>query len=443
MRIFLTITCLIVSVLLNSAEAKNVHLKGELKNFGSEVLMTKGTPEASLLREGIVIKLDSLNHFELSFELETPAYYRLGRNTLYLSPGDKMELFCDLNDPGAGKFIGSGADACAYLRSKPFPKGGSFLAAGSMINDDPSFDEVLKRLDEKVQERLKELEETPNLSDHFRKMEKGRIMFGAANTLFSYTGYASYAKKLSEEETKELDRKANSFFADAVQNYTKNGGDAAFLGIDVYRDICQSCIGILGTENVGQAIIDYTKAKGLLSQLKNHGPTTEIVEKKSKTLDELNSAQYKEVINKAFEKYKALLPGQPAPDLTFKTRTGEDVKLSDFKGKVVVLDVWATWCGPCVQESPFFETMAGKLKDKNVEFIAVSIDSNVKIWEKYLAKHPKTTKQFITNRTRFAPYLIHGIPRFMVFDSEGLIIDAFASRPSDPTLEKIIEKALK
>jgi len=423
-------------------ESKIVHLKGELKSFGTEVFMSKGTPDELLLKEGLVIKLDAQNKFEISFELDEPSYYRLGRNTLYLSPGDELELFCDFKKPMAAKFTGSGADACLYLCAKPFPKGGSFLEAGKMIKDDPSFDDVLNRLDQKIEARLTQLKETPNLSNQFRKLEKGRVMFGAANTLFSYTAYASRIKKLTKEEAKVLNVIAEARFKNAIDKFLAEGGDVDYLNLDVYRDICRSCIELLGEKNVDQAIIDYTKTRDLLSQLLRNGATSELVEQKVVTLNQLQGDKYKTVINEAFKKYNALLSGQLAPELAFRNKDGEEVRLSDFKGKVVVLDVWATWCGPCVKQSPYFEKLAEKYKNQNIEFLAISIDSNKKAWEKYLEKHPKSTKQLITNRTVFAAYLIHGIPRFMVFDSKGLIVDAFAARPSDPKLEKLINSCL-
>jgi len=433
---------LLVLLLSCSKEDKTVHLKGELINFGQEVFMSKGTPEGKLLKEGVTIKLDEQNRFDVTFKLTEPAYFRLGRNTLYLSPGDNLELTCDLRDPMAGQFTGQAANACLYLRAKPFPKGGSFLQGGMMIKDNPSFDEVLSRLEQKVKERQKELNAVQNISERFKNLENGRIMFGAANTLMSYAGYAAWMKKLPEDEIKSFEQKASEYFKPSIKKYLEQGNNADFLNIDVYRDICYSCVEILGEDKMDQKVLDYIQTSNLLYYLSRQGPVAKVYEQKKEIAKKIKDKTFIEVIEKSFEKYASLLPDQPAPELTFTTQEGTEVKLSDFKGKMVVMDVWATWCGPCKNESPHFEALAKKYQDKEIAFIAVSIDTNKKAWNNYITEHPKTSQQLITNRTVFADYQLEGVPRFMLIDKEGKFIECFAPAPSNPELEELIVKNL-
>ncbi|MEI9971136.1 MAG: TlpA disulfide reductase family protein [Ignavibacteriota bacterium] len=65
-----------------------------------------------------------------------------------------------------------------------------------------------------------------------------------------------------------------------------------------------------------------------------------------------------------------------APDFALKDADGKTVRLSDYKGKVVLLDFWATWCGPCRVEIPWFTDMQRKRKDKGFEVLGVSMDDN-------------------------------------------------------------------
>jgi len=71
---------------------------------------------------------------------------------------------------------------------------------------------------------------------------------------------------------------------------------------------------------------------------------------------------------------------QPAPDFQFQTVTGEKHKLSDFRGKVVLLDFWGSWCGPCVGEIPSMKSAYEDLKDRGIIFISISNDRVVKKW---------------------------------------------------------------
>jgi thiol-disulfide isomerase/thioredoxin len=68
------------------------------------------------------------------------------------------------------------------------------------------------------------------------------------------------------------------------------------------------------------------------------------------------------------------LVGQPAPELTVEKMSGKSVTVSSYRGQVLLLDVWASWCGPCKQELPMLDEIASRLRSKGVEILAVSID---------------------------------------------------------------------
>lgn len=72
-----------------------------------------------------------------------------------------------------------------------------------------------------------------------------------------------------------------------------------------------------------------------------------------------------------------LNPGDTAPDFTARSLSGEQVRLSDFRGKVVLLNFWATWCGPCIAELPSLEKLYAKLSDKGFVVVAVGVDDQL------------------------------------------------------------------
>jgi peroxiredoxin len=75
------------------------------------------------------------------------------------------------------------------------------------------------------------------------------------------------------------------------------------------------------------------------------------------------------------ESYQPILTGASAPDFAASTLDGRSVRLSDYDGRVVLVSIWATWCGPCRDEMPSMETLYKELKDTDFEILAVSIDA--------------------------------------------------------------------
>ena len=145
-----------------------------------------------------------------------------------------------------------------------------------------------------------------------------------------------------------------------------------------------------------------------------------------------------------------LLPGNTAPDFAVNDVKGNSLKFSDIigKGKVVYMDVWATWCGPCCAEIPYMEKLtehyAGNSK---IEIISISIDEKQDKWKKKLEADKPEWKQFIVpdgfKSDLCKEYKISGIPRFMLFDKDGKILNINAPRPSDANIINYLDSQLK
>lgn len=84
----------------------------------------------------------------------------------------------------------------------------------------------------------------------------------------------------------------------------------------------------------------------------------------------------------------ALEPGQSAPQLTLPSRNGEELSLSALRGKVVYLDFWATWCGPCRKSFPVMSALREKFASRGFEVLAVSVDKKRESVDKFLADVP-------------------------------------------------------
>ena len=139
--------------------------------------------------------------------------------------------------------------------------------------------------------------------------------------------------------------------------------------------------------------------------------------------------------------------GAKAADFTYPDRNGKLVSLSDFKGKVVVVDVWATWCGPCRKEIPYLIKLEEEMRGKDVVFIGVSVDEKKdhQAWLDVLDKEGLEGIQLFARGWSqiVKDYKIKGIPRFMVFDRQGKVVTIDSPRPSDPRLKALLDAELE
>ena len=79
--------------------------------------------------------------------------------------------------------------------------------------------------------------------------------------------------------------------------------------------------------------------------------------------------------------------GETVPNFTLRKEDGQVVALADFRGKVVVLNFWATWCGPCIEEMPSLNRLTQKYADKGLFVLAVSLDEDPEAYEQFLSKN--------------------------------------------------------
>lgn len=160
----------------------------------------------------------------------------------------------------------------------------------------------------------------------------------------------------------------------------------------------------------------------------------------------VNDAQYALMEQKASKLYPTEAGGKAA-DFTYPDAEGNMHSLSDYKGKVVVVDVWATWCGPCKSELPHLKKLEKEMEGTDVVFIGVSLDKDKDLekWKKFIADEQLPGVQlFAGGWSKIAQdYKITGIPRFMVFAKDGSIVDANAPRPSSAGLKLMLEAELK
>lgn len=150
----------------------------------------------------------------------------------------------------------------------------------------------------------------------------------------------------------------------------------------------------------------------------------------------------------ATKKAQNIAKGKPCPDFCFADNKGGKVSLADLRGKIVYIDLWATWCGPCKGEMPALLELEKEFEGKDILFVSISVDNNknTALWKSTIEKmglkgiQLHLGEQWDWLRT-FMPSSI-SVPRFIILDREGNIVDAHAPRPSDKSLAPMLEKLL-
>jgi thiol-disulfide isomerase/thioredoxin len=157
---------------------------------------------------------------------------------------------------------------------------------------------------------------------------------------------------------------------------------------------------------------------------------------------------FKQAYQKKVDELTVYAKGAPAYNFSLKDTKDQTYSLSDFKGKVVVMDIWAMWCGPCLAEKPLFQKVEEAFKDRDdIVFIGVSHDglNRKDVWKNFVEKKGWKNIELLANYDESIGkyYKVEGIPRFMIFDKEGKIVTVDAPRPSNPEFKSIIEQTLE
>jgi len=143
--------------------------------------------------------------------------------------------------------------------------------------------------------------------------------------------------------------------------------------------------------------------------------------------------------------------GEPAPDFAFERFEGQPSRLSALKGHVVVLDFWATWCGPCREEMPGLESLAREYEAQGVVFLAaneqgdgVSVDEARDAVERWVLEDLSMANYAVfAEPTAADQYQVHTLPSVFVINGEGLIVASGRGMVAKATVKEWVERALK
>lgn len=391
----------------------------------------------------IYTKITDNGYFEFQFELDHARTFHLKYNEIiseefFVAPGDSLfietTLYTDLIA------LNKGVDNLVSIRK-------------------PEYDYDEKSLNKEIKKWAK------NPSTYFEKRRKKLIPSETYSHAFSeYSAkiidyrlaydkmrFALIAKNLlGEKKWPDLNPKYYSFID------TLNLNDTAFLEIEEYQYMIMAYMHYQYKKENSKALdnrfpIKYQLAERLLDgQIKEFYQTVLLFnayeqgkgEENKEILDDflkvIQNTHYKELLEyqqKNYVKIDPLVIGKEAPLFELRDNNGYLIPLNKFKGQVIYLEFWASWCVPCLQQIPYTETL--KEKYHQIVFMYISLDEHEEEWKKMIEKKNIKGTHFRINSVNkqdtevLQKYHVDSVPTYFIIDKEGKLVSIDAPRPSD------------
>ena len=159
----------------------------------------------------------------------------------------------------------------------------------------------------------------------------------------------------------------------------------------------------------------------------------------SKIAGNLRNARKRDQLINDFKNLRFTREGASLPDVAFKDIHGRTVKLQSFAGKYIYIDLWASWCVPCIREIPHLKQLEKEFAGKNIVFISLSIDEDTAAWKNKVKALNLDGHQFHTGDSRFEKLMnVSAIPHFLLYSPDGRLMRYKAPRPGSKEVRDIL-----
>jgi len=452
--ILLAISFFLFQTQLIGQNKKLVKISGTIENPVSETVRVQGnnTNVETEVEDG---------KFFIFFELDSPSYLSFGHGQevgqLYLEPGDFVELFLNPKEfDETLKLSGEGSEESNYLLSKYLNDEKHDLDFNTLFSK--PLNEFLKHTEESYKRNSTFLENyvkaNKNINKDFVANEKENLNLETVNNKLNYPSFFKYITKtevenlpkdyfsfmdkinLNDEEKFKNNQSYNRIVSSYFSTLAQNAGE----GIAFLESIFENVDSKISSKKIKEFLL-FSYLNEYLNFNDVEG-TEGFVEKYNNTS---TNEENKMKIAKSFKTAISLKKGNPAPTFTYQNTKGEAVALSSFKGKIVYVDVWATWCGPCIREIPSLKELEKSYHGNNdIVFMSVSIDKerDKEKWLKMVDEKKLGGVQIMADlawkSSIVKDYSIQGIPRFILIGKDGEIINKNAPRPSSEEIKKLL-----
>jgi thiol-disulfide isomerase/thioredoxin len=134
------------------------------------------------------------------------------------------------------------------------------------------------------------------------------------------------------------------------------------------------------------------------------------------------------------------VPKKKVPEIILKDTSGKEVKLSSLRGKVVLIDFWASWCGPCRRANKHLKKLYEDYKEKGLEILSISVDDSKIAWKKAITEDKSSWLHVIDEKNLANAWRIQYIPTTFLIDKEG---NFYAMNPELKKLDGLIKELVK
>jgi len=451
--LFLMLTLSFMGCRQKSSDVTKIIIAGKVENTAAESI------EVYLEEEIASTVFEEDGTFYVSFDAEEEAVYFIrvgvGDFSLFLTPGDSVFVTADGKEfKNTFQLSGDRVAESTYIHQKNLflsDELGDMMELFSLPKDE--YLDKRSRFFSRQKERFNQYQAEHQLHPVFIKQEEAYLEFEPFLYDSQYPHYQAYINEIKLEDVDFPIEDTKAAFA-AIDL-----GRSDFLVSWTYRSIVDRRVyehamelvnkdSSLWDEKSGiekavfvaadellqnKAVNDHFMYNYIKTNMGFNGPTNVEVAYE-KFLDDNTSPNLVAKLQKAKAKWEPIMPGKEIPDFKFIDVEGDSVKLSDLRGNLVYIDIWATWCGPCIAEHPHWDELRAAYKDKDVAFLSLSIDDTKEPWEKMVkSKNMGGYQWFAENawKSEFTRlFMVNSIPRFLLLDKEGKILLPSAERPS-------------
>jgi thiol-disulfide isomerase/thioredoxin len=458
----ITIFVLSILILASCTETKkDVQITGKIENAKTnklEIIIDNTEHDTILLgEEGVYTYISSREKSVYGLIRLGGAYIKI-----YIEPGKNFIMNFDLeNQLETLTFEGEGALTNNYLLGIAKLEKDDMMKMRQLVVEEPA--NFIRLTDSTYQIKVKFLETELNkakVSEDFKHIEREKLRYALANFRELYPRYHTmytakvpdlddafyaYRNELSLDDVSLINvQEYQSYLYSAlIVKVNKVFEENSELNKNSENDYYGTKFDKVSETFTNPEIRDYMLNQAISPILKY--VNLELVpEYINKFNEQCTNVEFKEKVASDFAEWESLMKGKPAFDFTYESIDGKMISLSDFKGKYVYIDVWATWCGPCKKEIPVLKELEKEFNEKNIVFMSVSIDklSDKEKWRAMLKENEMAGIQLIADKDKNSSisvdYKIKGIPRFLLIDRDGSIIDVRAPRPSSGEVEEIL-----